>query len=318
MEPKWTKENHTALSDFIFVGYADLPVFQVLLFVVFLLIYVSIIIGNGLIVYIIVTDPTLHAPMYFFLKSLAFLEIFYTSVTLPKMLVNFVAQNKTISFVGCAAQIYFMLFLGGTECFLLAAMAYDRYVAICHPLHYKLIMRKELCLGLVTGSLTVNMPVHTGQIYLLFSLPYCGSHEINNFFCDIPPVLELACADTFASDVYMVAASALILMLPFCFIIASYVKIISAILKMPSIEGRKKAFATCSSHLIVVSLFYGSATIVYVSPRSKETLIVNKLLSLSYTILIPMLNPIIYSLRNREVKVSLRKLFRNCHLNCVS
>lgn len=301
--------NHTA-SDFIFVGYSNLPVLQVLLFVVFLLIYMSIITGNGLIIYIIVTNPTLDTPMYFFLKSLAFLEIFYTSVTLPKMLVNVVAQNKAISFVGCAAQIYFILFLGGTECFLLAAMAYDRYVAICNPLHYKLIMRKELCLGLVTGSLIINMPVHTGQIYLLFTLPYCGTHEINNFFCDIPPVLDLACADTFASEVYMVAASVLILILPFCLIFASYVKIISVILKMPSVEGRKKVFATCSSHLIVVSLFYGSATIVYVNPRTKETLIVNKLLSLFYTILIPMLNPIIYSLRNREVKVSLRKLLR--------
>ncbi|XP_048373767.1 olfactory receptor 10A7-like [Sphaerodactylus townsendi] len=273
-----------------------------LLFLVFLLIYVSIIIGNGLIIYIITTDLTLDTPMYFFLKSLAFLEIFYTSVTLPKILVNFVAQNKSISFVGCAAQIYFILFLGGTECFLLAAMAYDRYVAICNPLHYKLIMRKELCLGLVTGSMTVNMPVHTGQIYLLFTLPFCGSREIDNFFCDIPPILELACADTFISEVYMVAASALILILPFFLILASYVKIISAILKMPSVEGRKKAFATCSSHLIVVSLFYGSATIVYVSPRSKETLIMSKLISLFYTILIPMFNPIIYSLRNREVK----------------
>ncbi|XP_054850957.1 olfactory receptor 10AG1-like [Eublepharis macularius] len=307
---KMIKENHTALSDFIFIGYSEFKVLQVLLFVVFLLIYVSIVTGNGLIIYITVTDPTLDTPMYFFLKSLSFLEIFYTSVTLPKMLVNFLAQNKNISFVGCATQVYFILFLGGTECFLLAAMAYDRYVAICNPLHYKLIMRKELCLGLVTGSLTVNIPVHIGQIYLLFTLPYCDSHEINNFFCDIPPVLKLACADTFASEVYMVAASAVILILPFCLIFVSYVKIISAILKMSSIEGRKKVFATCSSHLIMVSLFYGSATIVYVSPRSRETLIVNKLLSLFYTILIPMLNPIIYSLRNREVKISLRKLFR--------
>ncbi|XP_015275323.1 PREDICTED: olfactory receptor 10AG1-like [Gekko japonicus] len=312
------KENHTALSDFIFVGYSDHPVLQMLLFVVFLLIYVSIIAGNGLIIYIVVTDPTLDTPMYFFLKSLAFLEIFYTSVTLPKMLVNFVAQNRTISFVGCAAQIYFIIFLGGTECFLLAAMAYDRYVAICNPLHYKLIMHKELCLGLVTGSLTINMPVHIGQTYLLFTLPYCGTREINNFFCDIPPVLELACADTFASEVYLVAVTALILILPFCLICASYVKIISVILKMPSVEGQKKVFATCSSHLIVVSLFYGSATIVYASPRSKETLIVNKLLSLFYTILIPMFNPIIYSLRNREVKVSLKKMFRKCQPGYIS
>ncbi|XP_060111176.1 olfactory receptor 10A7-like [Heteronotia binoei] len=312
------KENHTALSDFIFVGYSELPILQVLLFVVFLLIYMTIITGNVLIIYIIVTNPSLDTPMYFFLKSLAFLEIFYTSVTLPKILVSFVAQNKTISFVGWTAQIYFVLFLRGTECFLLATMAYDRYVAICNPLHYKLIMCKELCLGLVTGALIINMPVYIGQIYLLFTLLYCSTCEINNFFCDIPPVLELACADTFASEVYMAAASALILVLPFCPIFASYVKIIFVILKMPSVEGWKKLFATCSSHLIVVSLFYGSATIVYVSSRSKETLIVNKLLSLFYTILIPMLNPIIYNLRNTEVKVSLRKLFGTCQPDCTS
>ncbi|XP_060111177.1 olfactory receptor 10A7-like [Heteronotia binoei] len=306
------QENHTALSDFIFVGYSELPVLEELLFAVFLLIYMSIITGNGLIIYIIMTDPILDTPMYFFLKNLAFLEILYTSVTLPKMLVNFVAQNKTISFVGCAAQIYFILFLGSIECFLLAAMAYDRYVAICNPLHYKLIICKELCLVLVTGSFIIPMPIHMGQIYLLFTLPYCGTREINNFFCDVLPVLELACADTIANEVYRVVASALIIVLPFCLIFASYVKIISVILKMSSVESRKKVFATCSSHIIVVSLFYGSGTIVYVSPRSKETLIVNKLLSLFYTILIPMLNPIIYSLRNEEVKVSLRKLFRKC------
>ncbi|XP_054850705.1 olfactory receptor 10A7-like [Eublepharis macularius] len=303
------KGNHTALPVFILLGYSKFPILQVLLFVVFLFIYMGIITGNGLIIYITVTDAALDSPMYFFLRNLSFLEICYTSVTLPKMLVNFLAEDKSISFIGCAIQMYFLFVLASTECFLLAAMAYDRYVAICDPLHYKLTMSKELCLKLVTGSLIINMPVHVVQVYLLFTLSFCGSHELNNFFCDLPPVLELACADIFVNEVYMFAATTVILIIPFFLIVASYVKIISAILKMPSVEGRKKVFATCSSHLIMVSFFYGSATIVYLSPRSKETMDANKLLSLFYTILIPMLNPIVYSLRNREMKVSLKKLF---------
>uniref|UniRef100_UPI0025418CE4 olfactory receptor 10A7-like n=1 Tax=Euleptes europaea TaxID=460621 RepID=UPI0025418CE4 len=304
------KENRTALPGFILLGYSEFPILQMLLFVVFLFIYTGIVLGNGLIIYVTVTDAALDSPMYFFLRNLSFLEICYTSVTIPKMLVNFLSENKNISFVGCAIQMYFLFVLASTECFFLAAMAYDRYVAICNPLHYKLIMSKELCLRLVTGSLTVNIPVHVVQVYLLFTLPFCGSHEINNFFCDLPPVLELVCADIFLNELYMFAATTVILIIPFFLIIASYVKIISAILKMSSIESQKKVFATCSSHLIMVSFFYGSATIVYLSPRSKKTMDINKLLSLFYTILIPMLNPIVYSLRNREVKVSLKKLFR--------
>ncbi|XP_015275319.1 PREDICTED: olfactory receptor 10A7-like [Gekko japonicus] len=302
-------ENHTALSDFILLGYSEFPVLQVLLFVVFLFIYVGIILGNGLTIYVTLTDAALDSPMYFFLRNLSFLEICYTSVTLPKMLVNFLAENKNISFVGCAVQMYVMYVLASTECFLLAAMAYDRYVAICHPLHYKLIMSKELCLKLVTGPLILCMLVHVGQTYLLFTLPFCGSHEINHFFCDLSPLLELACAEIFVNEVYLFAATTVILILPFFLIVASYVKIISAILKMPSAEGRKKVFATCSSHLIMVSLFYGSATIAHLTPRTEETRDINKLLSLFYAILVPMFNPIVYTLRNREVKTCMKKLF---------
>ncbi|XP_034990920.2 olfactory receptor 10AG1-like [Zootoca vivipara] len=302
------RDNHTAFSDFILLGYSDLPDLQGLLFLVFLFIYTEILIGNGLIICITVTDLALHTPMYFFLKNLSFLEICYTSVTLPKMLVNFIVENKSISFIGCAAQIYFLLLLGGTECLLLAAMAYDRYVAICNPLHYKLIMSKQFCLGLIAGALTVNMPIHVVQTYLVFILPFCDSREINSLFCDIPPLLELACAGTNINKVSVFVAGMLLIVMPFFLILASYVKIISAILKMPSAESRMKVFSTCSSHIIVVSLFYGSATIVYLSPRSKETEDINKLLSLFYTILVPMFNPIIYSLRNREVKTSLVKL----------
>ncbi|XP_077171975.1 olfactory receptor 10AG1-like [Paroedura picta] len=304
------KENQTALSDFILVGYSEFPVLRVLLFVVFLFIYVGIILGNGLTIYVTLTDAALDSPMYFFLRKLSLLEICYTSASLPKMLANFLAENKTISLVGCAVQMYVMFVLASTECWVMTAMAYDRYVAICHPLHYKLIMNKELCLRIVTGSLTVNIFVQMGQVYLLCTLPYCGSHEINNFFCDILPLLELACGDIFVNQVYMFSATIVIVILPFLLIVASYVKIISTILKMSSVESRKKVFATCSSHLIMVSFFYGSATLVYVSPRSKETMDINKWFALFYSIFVPMLNPIVYTLRNEEVKICLKKLFK--------
>ncbi|XP_042331565.1 olfactory receptor 10AG1-like [Sceloporus undulatus] len=304
------KENHTTFSGFILLGYSELLDLQGLLFALFLSIYIGIIIGNGLIIYVTLTDPALDNPMYFFLKSLSFLEICYTTVTIPKIMANLVVENQTISFIGCAVQIFFMLLLGGTECLLLAAMAYDRYVAICHPLYYKAIMNRQLCLGLLSLSLILNIPMHAGQLYLLFTLPFCDSHEINNLFCDIPPLLELACTDTYINQVIIFAAALFLLIIPFSLILVSYLKIISAILKISSVDGRKKVFSTCSSHLTVVCLFYGSATIVYLSPRSKESVEINKLCSLFYIIVVPMFNPIIYSLRNKEVKVSLGKLFR--------
>ncbi|XP_063158197.1 olfactory receptor 10AG1-like [Candoia aspera] len=304
------KENHTVFSDFILLGYSELLDLQALLFVVFLTLYASIIIGNGLIIYITVTDPALDTPMYFFLKNLSFLEICYTSVTVPKILVNLVVEKANISFIACAVQLYFLLVFGGTECLLLAAMAYDRYVAICNPLRYKLIMSRQFCQGLIILFMGINMTFHVGQIYLVFILPFCCSHEINNLFCDIPPLLELACAKTYINTIMLLSASILFIIIPFFLIVASYVKIISVILKIPSMEGQKKMFSTCSAHLIMVSLFYGSAIIVYISPKTKESVDINKFLSLFYTILVPVLNPIIYSLRNREVKVSLKNLFK--------
>ncbi|XP_044295632.1 olfactory receptor 10AG1-like [Varanus komodoensis] len=304
------KENHTGFSDFILLGFSELQDLQELLFVVFLLIYAGIITGNGLIVYITLTDSALQIPMYTFLRSLSFVEICYTSVTVPKLLGSFVVGKRSISFSGCLAQIYFLLLLGGTECLLLAAMAYDRYVAICNPLHYVLIMNKQFCSALITLSVSVNVPIHGGQIYLVVVLPFCGSHEINNLFCDIPSLLDLACADTNMNRLIVFAVAIFVLIIPFFLILASYLRIISAVLKMSSAESQKKAFVTCSSHLIVVLLFYGSASIVYLTPRSKESVSINKLLSVFYIILVPLFNPIIYTLRNREVKASLQKLFR--------
>ncbi|XP_067391412.1 olfactory receptor 10AG1-like [Emydura macquarii macquarii] len=300
--------NQTTTPGFILLGFSNLTNRQGLLFVVFLIIYMVILLGNGIIVFVTVLDSALHTPMYIFLRNLSFVEICYTSVTLPKMLANCLAEDGSISFTGCAAQMYFSLLLGGTECFLLAAMAYDRYVAICNPLCYTLTMTRDVCTKMVAGSWLVNIPVHFGQAYFVFSLPFCGSHEINHFFCDIPPLLELSCVDTYWNKITVFMAALLFLITPFFLILISYIKITSMILKMPSVQSKQKAFSTCSSHLTVVTLFYGSAMTAYLKSKAGDSVDTDKLLSLFYTIVTPMFNPFIYSLRNKEVKFALRKI----------
>ncbi|XP_024079933.1 olfactory receptor 10AG1-like [Terrapene carolina triunguis] len=300
--------NHTTTPGFVLLGFSNLTNLQGLLFVVFLVIYMVILLGNGVIVLVTVLDSALQTPMYFFLGNLSFVEICYSSVTLPKMLASCLAEDGSISFTGCAAQMYFFLLLAGTECFLLTAMAYHRYVAICNPLRYTLIVNREICATMVAGSWLVSILLHFGQTYLVFSLPFFGSHEINHFFCDVPPLLELSCVDTYRNKMVIFMAVLLFLIIPFFLIVISYIKIARTILKIPSAQGRCKAFSTCSSHLIVVTLFYGSGMIVYLEPKSKESVDTDKLLSLFYTIVTPMFNPFIYSLRNKEVKAALRKL----------
>ncbi|KAM9121273.1 olfactory receptor 10AG1-like [Pangshura tecta] len=303
-----TSGNHTTTPGFILLGFSNLTNLQGLLIVVFLVIYMVILLGNGVIILVTVLDSALQTPMYFFLRNLSFVEICYSSVTLPKMVASCLAEDGSISFIGCAAQMYFFLLLAGTECFLLTAMAYDRYVAICNPLRYTHIVNREFCATMVGGSWFVSILLHFGQTYSVFSLPFCGSHEINHFFCDVPPLLELSCVDTYRNKMVIFVAVLLFLIIPFFLIVISYIKIARTILKMPSAQGRRKAFSTCSSHLIVVTLFYGSSMIVYLDPKSKESVDTNKLLSLFYTIVTPMFNPFIYSLRNKEVKAALRKL----------
>ncbi|XP_026502049.1 olfactory receptor 10AG1-like [Terrapene carolina triunguis] len=292
--------NHTTTPGFILLGNSNLMNLQGLLFVVFLVIYMVILLGNGVIVLVTVLDSALHTPMYFFLRNLSFVENCYTSVTLPKMVANCLAEDGSISFTDCAAQMYFLLLLGGTECFLLAAMAYDRYMAICNPLHYTLIVNREHCPRMVSRSWLVNIPVHFGQTYLVFSLPFCGSHEINHFFCDIPPLLELSCMDTYRNKIAVFMAVLLFIITPFILIVISYIKLSSTILKMPSAEGRHKAFSTCSSHLTVVTLYYCAGMIVYLRPKPRNSEDTEKLRSLFYTIVTPMFNPFIYSLRKRK------------------
>ncbi|XP_054849991.1 olfactory receptor 10AG1-like [Eublepharis macularius] len=301
------KQNLSAIQEFILVGYQAYPT---LLFAVFLATYAAILLGNGLIVVVTTMDPALRTPMYFFLRSLSGLEMCYTSVTLPKMMANLMSGDRSISLPGCATQMFFLLFLGGTECFLLAVMAYDRYLAICLPLHYMTIMSQRVRVGMVVGSFIVSLPMQLWQIGIIFSLPFCGSNEIDHFFCDIPPVLSLACADLSTNELTVYVESILFVIIPFLLILASYVQISKTILCMPSATGRQKTFSTCSSHLTVVILFYGSAMIVYLRPKTPESVKVNKLLSLLYTIIIPLCNPLIYTLRNREVKAAFRKLLR--------
>ncbi|XP_036733046.2 olfactory receptor 10AG1-like [Manis pentadactyla] len=307
-QDKRAEENVTELMGFVLLGFADVPLLQSFLFGMFLVIYIIILISNGIILLVTKLAPALHTPMYFFLGNFSFLEICYVSVTLPRMLMNLWTQRRTISLVACATQTYFILMLGATECFLLAVMAYDRYMAICNPLHYPLVMNHKVCVQLVVGSWISGIPAQIGQTCQIFSLPFCGSHLINHFFCDIPPVLSLACGDTFLNEMMVYIVAVLFVMVPFLLIVISYTKIISTILKLPSATSRAKAFSTCSSHLMVVALFYGSATITYLRPKTSHSAGTGKVLSLFYTIVTPMFNPMIYSLRNKDVTMALRML----------
>nr|XP_003422369.1 olfactory receptor 10AG1-like [Loxodonta africana] len=302
------EDNLTEVVEFVLLGFADIPHLQWFLFGLFLIIYVIILMSNGTIFLITKMDPALQSPMYFFLANFSFLEICYVSATLPRMLMNLGTQRRTISLGACAAQMCFVLIFGAAECFLLAVMAYDRYMAICNPLQYPLVMNHRVCIQLVTGSCTIGIPVQIGQMYQIFSLPFCGSKQINHFFCDISPILKLACGDTFVNEMLVYTVAVLFGMVPFLLILGSYSKIISIILKLPSATGQAKAFSTCSSHLMVVMLFFGSGIITYLRPNTRHSEGTDKVLSLFYTILTPMFNPLIYSLRNKDVIMALRKL----------
>ncbi|XP_069889036.1 olfactory receptor 10AG1-like [Dipodomys merriami] len=296
------------MMEFVLVGFSDSPHLQWILFGIFLLMYLTILLCNSLIIVITRTDATLQTPMYFFLSHFSFLEICYVNVTVPRMLTDLCTQKGNISFFACATQMCFVLMLGGTECLLLTVMAYDRYVAICNPLNYALVMSHKVCVQLVAASWGSVIPVVIGQTFQIFSLPFCGSHRINHFICDLPPVLKLACGDTFVNEIAVYLVAMVFVTIPFLLIIVSYGKIISNILRLSSAKGRTKAFSTCSSHLIVVVLFYGTASITYLQPKPNQSEAIGKLLSLFYTILTPTVNPIIYTLRNKDIMVALRKL----------
>ncbi|XP_023398158.2 olfactory receptor 10AG1-like [Loxodonta africana] len=295
------------MTEFVLLGFSDIPKSHWFLFGALLVVYMIILMGSGIIIIITSVDPTLQTPMYFFLGNFSFLEICYVSVTLPRMLMDLWTQKGNISFFACATQMCFGLMLGATECLFLAVMAYDHYVAICHPLHYPIVMNHKTCIQLVAGSWISDIPIEIGQTGQIFSLSFCGSNQINHIFCDIPPILKLACGDIFVNEMVGYIFAVVFVTVSFVLILGSYTRIISTILKLPLNTGRTKAFSTCSSHLIVVVLFYGSATITYLKPKSNQYEETDKLLSLFYTILTPLFNPMIYSLRNKDVTKTLRK-----------
>ncbi|XP_057609039.1 olfactory receptor 10AG1-like [Chionomys nivalis] len=302
------EDNISTVTQFLLLGFSDLPNLQGLLFGMFSIMYVIILFGNSFIIVITRIDPSLHNPMYFFLSNFSFLEICYVSVTLPRVLYSIWTQDRSISLLACATQMCFFLILAATDSILLAVMSYDRYVAICNPLHYPLVMNQKKCTQLAVGSWLGGMPFQLGQTCQIFSLHFCNSNLIDHFFCDIPPVLKLACGDTSVNELYAYAVVILLATIPFLLILTSYSKIIATILKLPTAEGRAKAFSTCSSHLVVVILFYGSASITYLMPKSRHSALSDKLLSLFYTVVTPMFNPMIYSLRNKEVIAALKRL----------
>ncbi|KAM5140349.1 olfactory receptor 5V1-like [Mantella aurantiaca] len=300
-------ENATAFTEFLLAGLSDVSELQFLLFGLFFTIYVITLLTNIAVIVITRLSPNLRTPMYFFLANFSFLEMCYVSSTVPKMLSNFLAERKTISYGGCLAQMYLFLLLGGTECYMLAAMAYDRYNAICHPLLYSLVLSRRTCIQLICGAWiigAVNALIHTA---LTFTLPFCAN-KIDHFFCDIPPLLKLACTNTWANEMVVFLISGSVIVGSFILTMISYVKIISAILNIKLSSGRRKAFSTCASHFAVVMIFYGSGIFMYFRPKSSYSMDQDRLIAVMYTIVAPLLNPFIYTCRNSDVKVAVNKL----------
>ncbi|XP_074854399.1 olfactory receptor 5AR1-like [Carettochelys insculpta] len=299
--------NHSEVTEFIFFGLTDRPELQDPLFGLFLLIYVITLVGNGGMILLITINPRFHIPMYFFLGNLSFCDLCYSTIIAPKMLLNFLAERKSISYTACAVQMYFLIFFQDIECLLLAVMAYDRYVAICNPLLYLVIMPKQRCKQLVAGVYTMGLVDAMISTSLTFRLSFCSSNIINHFFCDLPPLLALSCSDTHINEIVMFAFASFIIVSSIVTVILSYIYIISTILQIRSTEGRHKAFSTCSCHLTTVVMFHGTLLFMYLRPTSSYSMDTDKIASVFYTLVIPMLNPLIYSLRNTEVKEALRK-----------
>ncbi|ELR44788.1 hypothetical protein M91_16556, partial [Bos mutus] len=289
------------LQEFVLDGFQT----QALLFALFLALYVVAVLGNLTMIVVITLDAHLHSPMYFFLKNLSFVDLCYSSVIYPKALANFLSSSKVITFAGCATQFFFFSMVGTTEAFLLAVMAYDRLVAICSPLCYPISMRPSVCACLVLGTYCGGCVNSIIQTSFTFSLPFCSSNHIDHFFCDVLPLLKLACADTTINELVMFGLCGLITVGSILVILTSYGYITVTILKMRSGGGRHKLFSTCGSHLTAVSIYYGTVFVMYVQPGAVESMEQGKMVSVFYTLVIPMLNPLIYSLRNKEVKDAL-------------
>ncbi|XP_006878114.1 PREDICTED: olfactory receptor 8H1-like [Chrysochloris asiatica] len=304
------RRNNTDVSAFILVGLTDSYEIQLVLFNLFLLIYLVTVLGNAGMILIIHLDLQLHTPMYFFLRHLSFVDLSYSTVIAPKTLENLVTSNKHISYGGCFGQMYFFIFFVATECILLASMAYDRYVAISKPLQYPVIMSTELCYILIMAPYMVGFIDSTVTVLYMNTLNFCNSNVIHHFFCDTSPVVALLCSDSHNVEIIILILAGTTLVASLIIVSVSYVPILSTILKIKSTAGRRKAFSTCASHLMGVTIFYGSMMFTYVKPSSSYTLGKDQVASVFYTIVIPMLNPLIYSLRNKEVKNALIRVMQ--------
>ncbi|XP_004484704.1 olfactory receptor 8U3 [Dasypus novemcinctus] len=299
--------NVTTVTEFILKGITDRPELQAPCFVVFLAIYLVTVLGNIGLIILIRIDSRLHTPMYYFLSHLAFVDLCYSSAITPKMMVNFVVECNTIPVYACATQLGCFLTFMITECFLLASMAYDRYVAICNPLHYSVLMSKRVCIQLVAVPYTYSFLVALFHTIITFRLTYCGPNVINHFYCDDLPLLALSCSDTHMKEILIFAFAGFDMICSSSVVLISYIFIIAAIIRIRSTQGRRKAISTCGSHMVAVTIFYGTLIFMYLQPKSNHSLDTDKMASVFYTVVIPMLNPLIYSLRNKEVKEALKK-----------
>lgn len=303
--------NQTSTFEFLLWGLSDQAQQQHILFLLFLWMYAVTVAGNLLIVLAIGTDTHLHTPMYFFLASLSCTDIFFTSTTVPKALVNIQTQSRSISYAGCLAQLYFFLTFGDMDIFLLAVMAYDRYVAICRPLHYMMIMSLHRCAVLVAACWTLTSLVAMTHTFLISQLSFC-SKIIPDFFCDLGPLMKVSCFDTQVNELVLLFLGGTVILIPFMLILVSYIRIVSAILRAPSVQGRRKAFSTCGSHLVVVALFFGTVIRAYLCPSSSSSSSVEEdtAAAVMYTVVTPLLNPFIYSLRNKDMKAAVVRLLK--------
>ncbi|XP_021547375.1 olfactory receptor 1J2 [Neomonachus schauinslandi] len=303
------RENQSSVSEFLLLGLPIQPEQQGVFFALFLGMYLTTVLGNLLIILLIRLDSRLHTPMYFFLSHLAFTDVSFSSVTVPKMLMDMHAKYKSIPYAGCISQMYLFIFFADLDSFLITSMAYDCYVAICHPLHYTAIMREELCALLVAISWILSCASSLSHTLLLTQLSFCAANTISHFFCDLSALLKLSCSDIFLNELVMFTVGVVVITLPFICILVSYGYIGATILKVPSTKGIGKALSTCGSHLSVVSLYYGSIFGQYLSPKLSNFINKDIVVALMYTVVTPMLNPFIYSLRNRDMKEALGKLF---------
>ncbi|XP_006135710.2 olfactory receptor 5BS1-like [Pelodiscus sinensis] len=308
-------EHQNNVTEFILLGLSNDPQLKIFLFLLFLVIYLFTLVGNMMIMVAIRTNSQLNTPMYFFLFYLSFLDVFYSSVILPKMLENFLSRRQTISFHGCFAQIFLIILSGCTEGFMLSAMAYDRLAAICDPLHYMNIMNRRVCSQLVASAWTMSFLLGLVNTLFLLNVHFCGPNEVNHFSCELPSLLALSCTETVTNELVLLTSVVIFALSSFVPILVSYICIISTILRIRSAEGRQKAFSTCSSHLTVVGLLYLTALGQYMKPSAASSVVLNKLFSVQYSILTPFLNPIIYSLKNKDMKMALRKIYSSHSIN---